>query len=468
MRKLMALGLFLCLMVSTCAFAAEPIINSSGAALYEVETGQFLFQKNGDTPLFPASTTKVLTALIILESSKMTDQVTTPNDFKNPGGSSIAIDHGEIFTVEQLLYSLLLESANDAAALLAIHHSGSIDAFAKVMNDRAKALGAKNSNFTNPHGLHNPKHVSTAKDLALIAAEAMKNPTFRTIVATPKYTLPPTNKKTEARDYIRTNNLFVRDAGVNMTYQGKKIPIYDPTIDGMKTGYTTEANNCLISTKKAGASRLISVILGAGVDNAVFSESKTLLEYGGSDFKATRFVSEGEIVTNIKVPSAENAGLNLVAKATLTRTMAAQGEGAEGIKEVIELAKLPKTPIKRGMVLGTVKYVKGTEVLASTELLAERDVNPGSLLGNITLKLSAKSKFESPIDIAIVVGKVLIAFIIWRWLVTTRNRKARNRQRAAKLKEIRETIAAEVIEVPNSKGNQSGKKNLRTLPPSKK
>ncbi len=459
MRKLMALGLFLCLTISTLAFAAEPVINSSGAALYEVETGQFLFQKNGDTPMFPASTTKVLTALIILENAKLTDQVTTPNDFKNPGGSSIAIDHGEIFTVEQLLNAMLIESANDAAALLAIHHSGSIEAFAKVMTERAKALGAKNSNFTNPHGLHSPKHVSTAKDLALIAAEAMKNPTFRSIVATPKYTLPPTNKKTEARDYIRTSNLFVRNAGVNMTYRGKKIPIFDPTIDGMKTGYTTEANNCLISTKKAGASRLISVVLGAGVDNVVYSDSKTLLDYGSTDFKATRFISEGEIVTNIKVPNAENAGLNLVAKATLTRTIAAQGDGAKGIEQVIELMTLPKTPIKRGMVLGTVKYVKGTEVLATTELLAERDVTSASLLGNLTQKLTAKSKLESPFDIGIVVGKVLLAFIIWRWLVTTRNRNEKSRQRAAKLKAIRETIQTETIEVPkNSKpSKQNGK-----------
>ena len=440
------LALFLWAFTLTDSFSAvyaeAPGIGSPGAALYHTATQQFLLDKNGDTPMFPASTTKMLTGLIILEENKLSEQVTIPSDFRNPGGSHIAIEHGETFTVEQLLYATLVESANDAALALAIYNSGSQAAFADKMNQKAAKLGATNSHFTNPHGLHNSEHYSTAKDMALIAAAAMKSEIFRKIVKTQRYTIPPTNKKNETRDYLRTSNRFIRDTGIKMNYKGNSMAIYDPEVEGIKTGYTTEASNCLVSSKAVNGGRVIAVILGAGVDNLVYSDSKALLEYGLTGFNEKRLISIGEVVTTIKVPGAEDAGLELVAKSTLLSTIPSNAENAKP-EVAIKLLEVPKTAIKKGMVLGKVTYSWNGAEIATTDLIAARDVSTKPLVGALLFQadtgwLPFLVTTQDYIELGL---KAALVLILWRWIAVRSRRKKRKRAREEKLKAIRDSVA---------------------------
>lgn len=444
-KPTLTLVLFLCacfcLNPQAFLFAEAPGIGSPGAALYHTGTQQFLYTKNATTPMFPASTTKILTAIIILEENQLTETVTIPNDFRNPGGSHIALDHGESLTVEQLLYATLVESANDAALALAIHNAGSQEAFAQKMNDKAAALGASQSNFVNPHGLHHPQHYTTAQDLALIAAYAMENETFRKMVVTQRYTIPATNKKNEVRDYLRTSNRFIRDTGIKMNYKGTTIPIFDPEVEGVKTGYTTEANNCLVSSKAIEGGRIISVILGAGVDNLVYADSKALLDYGLSDFTAKRFISAGDFVVNIKVPGAENAGLDLVAKDTLMSTIPTDAIDQKP-EHRIDLIEVPDTAIKAGMVLGTITYSWNGEDVATTELVAARDISTASLVGKTLFQLSPEwfPYYFTRSELIWMGLKLLFALLVWRWFVVHIRRQKRKRIRQAKLRAIRESM----------------------------
>jgi D-alanyl-D-alanine carboxypeptidase (penicillin-binding protein 5/6) len=333
---------------------------------------------------------------------------------------------------------LIVESANDAAVALARYHSGTVEAFAKVMNERAIALGALNSNFINPHGLDDPEHLSTAKDLALIAAEAMKSPDFRNLVSTQTYTINPTNKKEEARNYLRSNNYFIRDTGKTMMYDEKQIPIYDERIDGIKTGYTTSAGNCLISTISQNGSRFISVVLGAGIDNLVYVDSKHLLEYGITNFKNMRLISAGESITNIKVPHAEQTGLELVAETSISKTVPIDFSEESMIKD-IQLFDLPEEPIKTGMPLGTLTLIIDGQAYASTNLLAQRDIETGDLIGSLSEKLSTRA-FETPFDYIVFALKLLLALSIWRWIIVTRRRRIKAKIRQEKLREIRSHI----------------------------
>ena len=239
MKKLLIVLIFIIAagLPQTPAFAAgdPPDIIAEAAILINAETGDILYEKNSGRLFEPASTTKIMTCLLALEKLSL-DQVLTI-DALSPftGGSRIFIIEGEELTVEQLLYALMLESANDTGAALAIAISGSIEEFAALMNERAGQLGAHNPSFRNPHGLHEIGHLVTAYDLAMIAKEAMKNQDFRKIVSTVQYTIPPTNKQPEAREYIFTTNRLLYDSETKVPVKGVMTPVKYEGAIGIKT-----------------------------------------------------------------------------------------------------------------------------------------------------------------------------------------------------------------------------------------
>ncbi len=204
----------------------------------EVSSRRILHEKNAATPLPNASTTKVLTAILIIDDCDLTEEVTIPAQAAGTEGSSIYLKAGDVYTAEELLYGLMLRSGNDAAVALALHHSGSIEAFAQAMNEKAAMLGARDSLFVNPHGLPDKRHKTTACDLALIAAYAMQNETFRTIVSTKYYA---------ARGWQNKNKMLFSYEGAN----------------GVKTGFTTDAGRCLVTSAERGDMSLVSVVLNA-------------------------------------------------------------------------------------------------------------------------------------------------------------------------------------------------------------
>ena len=176
--------------------SAQPSILSKSSILIDADSGTVLAEKDANKKMYPASLTKIMTAILAIEMGNLSDVIKVDDDTPYEiDGSHIALEPGEMLTLKDLLYALMLPSANDAASAIAKHYGGSIEKFVKLMNDKAKELGAVNTNFVNPHGLHNNNHYTTAYDLALITRYAMKNEIFRTIVGTQKYEIQPTNKK---------------------------------------------------------------------------------------------------------------------------------------------------------------------------------------------------------------------------------------------------------------------------------
>lgn len=233
----------------TLPTAAQMSISAQSACLMEAQSGKLLYSKNADKRMHMASTTKVMTAIVAIESGIALDTVlTTPTKAVGVEGSSVYLVENEKITFEALLYSLLLASANDAAVAIAIHVAGSVDAFVDLMNKKAQELGLSNTNFTNPHGLYDENHYTTARDLASLMAYAMKNDIFATITASQK-------------------RVFAREGeGVRVLINHNKLlKTYDGVIGG-KTGFTKNSGRCLVSVAERGGLRLIAVTLNAPDD----------------------------------------------------------------------------------------------------------------------------------------------------------------------------------------------------------
>jgi serine-type D-Ala-D-Ala carboxypeptidase (penicillin-binding protein 5/6) len=234
---------------------------AQSAALVDSYSGEFLYTKNPDAKQYPASSTKILTALIVIEAGNLDQLVTVAPEDTKVEPSSLNLKPGQQFTRRQLLFGMLLKSANDVAMCLARDNAGSVPAFAEKMDVRAAELGATNSHFVNPHGLHDPNHYTTAHDLVLIARAAMQQPLFRQIVSTIYYTWrTPTGEVDELRNH---NRLLRHFAGCN----------------GLKTGYTRAAQQVLVSSALRGGHEVISVVLHTDKPG-IWVDSKTLLAYG--------------------------------------------------------------------------------------------------------------------------------------------------------------------------------------------
>ena len=278
---------------SSFASPIEPDISAEAAILIEIDSGEILYEKNANAPMYPASTTKIMTALLALEHLNLEDKITVPEDMGPADGSAMYLLPGEVFTVRELLDGLLVKSANDAAVLLARTISGDIQSFATLMNQRAKDIGCTNTSFANPNGLHDPSHTISAHDMALIAREAMKNATFRELVSQVNVTLDETPQTPEKR-YFRNTNRFLWSTS-KIILNNEYIPIKYEVVDGIKTGYTGEAGNCLVSSGKKNNIRVISVVFKAsGYD--VYRDSRLLLDYGFDNFEKKTLIKKDTVL----------------------------------------------------------------------------------------------------------------------------------------------------------------------------
>jgi serine-type D-Ala-D-Ala carboxypeptidase (penicillin-binding protein 5/6) len=267
--------------------AQVPSINAQAAVLIDINSGKVLYEKNANQKYGPASTTKVMTALITLEKAKLDEKVIVGPKPPYEDGSKIYVIEGEELTVEQLLYATLLESANDAALVLAEYIGGSKEGFAQMMNDRAKELGCTDTNFVNPNGLWDDNHYTTANDLALISKEAMKNEKFRDIVSTKSYKIPPTNKQPQLRYINNHNKLLVT---TRYGYQGA---------DGVKTGYTIKSKHTYVGSATRGDMHLVAAFLNS--NKSLYDDTKILFDYGFNNFSSQKVLSKDESVSDITI-----------------------------------------------------------------------------------------------------------------------------------------------------------------------
>lgn len=267
-------------------------IYSEAAILIDAETGKILYDKNIHSKKYPASTTKILTAIIALEQCNLDEKAIASHNaiFSIKSGYSIAdIREGESFTIRELLEVLIIQSANEAANIIAEHISGSTEEFAKLMNQKAKEIGCLDSNFVSPNGVHDENHYSTAYDLAMIAKYCMQNQTFRELVQKNECRLPATEIFEEERFFRNTNSLMQP----NSRY-------YYPYCNGIKTGFTTPAKNCLISSSNKDGFELISVILHAESTedglSARYIDTINLFEYGYSNYNKEDILKEYNMI----------------------------------------------------------------------------------------------------------------------------------------------------------------------------
>ncbi len=258
---------------SLAEWPAGPALEAEAGLLMDAKTGTVLFEKNGDEQLYPASITKLMTALLVLENVPLSDVVTFSYEAATSieyDSSNIAVTDGEQLTVEQCMYALLLHSANEVANGLAEHVAGSMDAFAEMMNNRARQLGCTNTHFVNAHGLHNETHYSSCHDMALIMRELCHNEAFIRLSSAEKYTIDPTNKQPEARYLHQTHKMLVQS---EYTYEG--------TVTG-KNGYTPEAGNTLVTYAVRGDMELIAVSMKSNWKH--YSDSIAMFDYGFDNF----------------------------------------------------------------------------------------------------------------------------------------------------------------------------------------
>lgn len=252
-----------------------PSLSAEASILMDSRTGQVLYEWNADERLANASTTKICTAIVVMENSNLQDAVTVSERAASTGESGISLTAGEQLTVEQLLYAMLVQSANDAATALAEHVGGSVEHFADMMNEKARSLGAVNTHFVNPHGLDDPNHYTTARDLAIMGSYAMQKPLFRKMVTTPSYTIPWPGHPWDR--VATTHNKFLN------LYQ---------YATGIKTGLTDRAGYCIVGSATKDGRELVSVVLGCAHDT-FYNDTITLMEYGFDDFTSPRFDAAG-------------------------------------------------------------------------------------------------------------------------------------------------------------------------------
>jgi len=343
--------------------------------LMDSTSGKILYEHNSEEIIYPASTTKVMTAILTLENCKLDDVATVSHNaiFSIPPTYAIAnLKEGEKLTIEQLLHVLLIPSANDAAVVLAEHIAGSVDNFSEMMNQKAKEIGCKNTNFKNPNGIHHADHYTTAYDMALIGQYAMQNPTFRSIVSKTKYTLPITNMYDKEDRIFRTTNELIRENHSNSLNN-----YYYKDCIGGKTGYTNAAQSCIVTSAKKGDQEFLVCVMGGQKTEAFLNgrdlDCIALFDYAFKTFQSTTLVKEQDIVTNISVPNAtkETKSLDLYAKSTLVATLDKNLKEESNLH--IEIREDLEAPLSENEVVGKATYtIDG--ISYETDLLASHTV----------------------------------------------------------------------------------------------
>lgn len=289
--KILILLLFLvCIPLNVHAETSTPDINAQGCALIDASSGKVLYGKNENCTFEPASTTKVMTAIVVLDKCKLTDEVTVHEDFTAIDGTAIGLLNGDVLTVRDLLLGLLLESGNDCANALAIHVSGSVDSFAQLMNEKAKELGATATSFRNPSGLPDPEHLTTPHDLALFLKDAINNPDFIEISTTPYAEITMINNP-ERTLIVNNKNYMINK---NSKYY------YKYALCG-KNGYTTKANHTYVSAAEKDGHILVASFLNAMDKNQNFFDMQTVFNYGFDNFSFVKLYDKGEEVSQYNV-----------------------------------------------------------------------------------------------------------------------------------------------------------------------
>lgn len=348
MLKRSLLLLFVLLSFHTFVYA----ISAQSAVLIDGNTGRIIFEKNAFEKRGMASTTKIMTGILALENSNPEKIATVSYKAASTEGSSMYLNSGEKIKMESLIYGLMLNSGNDAATAIAENISGSVEDFAKLMNKKAQTIGMKNSSFSNPHGLDNAEHYSTAYDMALLTKYAMKNESFKKIVSTKR-------KNVELNGV--ENSRF-------LTNHNKLLSMYEHCI-GVKTGFTKSCGRCLVSAAEKEGVMLIAVTLNAPDD---WNDHITMYENAFSTYKSYNIIGKNSYICSINLTGTQEKNLKLYSKDKISLSL--KEEEYKNISLKYEYPDSVEAPVYKGQSLGKIKVMINNQQIAQTELITNYGV----------------------------------------------------------------------------------------------
>ena len=421
---------------STDSTSSELTLTAESAILMDATTGKILYEKNSRTKQYPASITKLMTILLALEHGSLEDEITFSHDAVfsiEPGSAHIAIQEGEILTLEQVLYGIMLRSANECANAAAEYVDGSMEKFAEHMTARAKELGCENTNFVNANGLFDENHYTTAYDMALIAQELLKNETYRSMMSNTYYLIPPTNTQPEERPLH----------GQHQMLNENSLYYYEPA-EGGKTGYTVEAQNTLVTYAKQGDTELIAVVLKCnGAQHYV--DTKTLFEYGFANYQTVKAFSAADLTQNVAITETykdKTTTLDTIAVAPASDVYVTIPKNAtiENITKAVDCPESASVPVAVGDKLGIVVLSLNGEALATVDLTAQKEVKATTDEERAAQAAAARNKIlkRIAIGVGIVFGILVIVFCCCRYIGYQRRERRRAMRRAKRQERLRQ------------------------------
>ncbi|MGF7185425.1 D-alanyl-D-alanine carboxypeptidase [Desulfitispora alkaliphila] len=351
-RILFIVMVFMLIFSKQSSAEASSVIDFKGETgiLIDADTGQVLWEKEPDKQMYPASTTKILTAILLIEKGTLSDITTTSKNARYQIGSSLYLDEGEDILIEDLLYGVMLRSGNDAATVAAEYVAGTVEDFTVLMNEKAAKLGAHNTNFVNPHGLHHDDHYTTARDLALISAYSMQNEVFREVVGTPTKFIPWPSEEWD-RQLDNGNRLLNRYSGA----------------DGIKTGYTSRSGRTLVASATKDGMRLIAVSLNS---SHTFEDAIALFDYGFENFRRETILSNNQTLVQAQVKF--GGRVPLLNSGELFYTKYINEDLNVEFRPVLNTLT---APIEKGILAGTVEVWVNNELVQSLPLIAAADID---------------------------------------------------------------------------------------------
>ncbi|AIF54247.1 D-alanyl-D-alanine carboxypeptidase family protein [Pelosinus sp. UFO1] len=337
-------------------YSAPPKIEAQAAILMDAKTGQILYEKNSHARNAPASTTKVLTAIIAIESGHLDDEVKVSSRAANTAGSSMHLSSGQIISMRELVTGLLLRSGNDAAVAIAEHLAGTVEDFVTLMNQKAQLLDATASHFANPHGLTAPGHYSTAFDLAWISRYALTNPIFATIVNTKETNIEWLDRRGKEHDQSLRNT--------------NKLLWLLEEADGVKTGTTNQAGPCLIASATRGNQKLIAVVLH---DHSRWVDSMKLLKYGFESFDLYEFANKNDILGSIPV----EGGLSPTIDAVVSNiaSLVVPSADYEHITVSVDVPEKINAPVYQGQKIGEIVFFVRQQAVKTVDIVSAQTVD---------------------------------------------------------------------------------------------
>jgi len=344
----------------TRAVDVELAKNALSSVIIEQDTGEVLYEKDARKKLPPASMTKIMTMLIIMEeidkgNLKLDDKVMTSEYAASMGGSQIFLEPGEEMTVNEMLKGIAIASGNDASVAMAEKIAGTEEAFVNLMNNKAKSLGLKDTHFKNPTGLPAADHYSSAYDMAIMGRELLKHPLITKYTGTYEDYL---RQNTEKQFWLVNTNKLVR---------------FYPGADGLKTGFTAEARYCLTATAKKNNMRVVSVIMGAPTSKERNAQMSKLLDYAFNQYQVKQLIKQGDNVDQLSISKGKNKNVNVVTKSPVSVVLK-KGEALNKVTKNIKLKKDLQAPIKKGQVVGKLVLKQGDRVLSTTDLVARNNI----------------------------------------------------------------------------------------------